>query len=875
MHLFIVSLEPVTLFESLRVIGEKYRWHLRYAKFNKELHQSLLAHSINVASVAYTLLKYVAGFGEVKASDDLTLKVVLTGFLHDVGKESEQYQAAVDLFLEGGRPNPLDFTHQGRVKTRPLIDAFLTELQTHAAKKGLNIDRQRLVDEIVWAIEMLGRREDAGAVSHSYEKPPTRDALLCKELAHLADVIASAHTPEECVSSASKAAREGIIISQLKFDYSKVSTIRGLLTQLLHRAVEELHLKSGYRAVYWFPEGTLYVYTDKHHPQAFDGVSFKQAIRKSIEEFLRDVPPSALARASFGELNWKVISAPELLMTDERTIRSFWNYIFNMEFAQPNMREPVKSEADRKLYQLLEPKLKEIMHLDEETLHIQFGRFKADYNILVVLYGIRNQVVENSNKDVSQQATLELLNTLADGLALSRDSLAKWPEKIALQTPQPQKVRVALDLITNQYYSDPSNWRILLKETMIKATLNLRQLWIQNGSDKISEVAELLVGDLVRPVDPALLGTYLERYYQDVLKKGKTKGTPICPQCGGVADVEAQSKLFGASQTYHDLMVAGKRIDTNNKIRVCKLCDFEAKLRKLLLEGMDTVLILPHIGLSRRLMEEWQLTAERLTSGKTTLPNILQLAQWADKILREGDQAFQQERPAITETQPGKFSKKILQEIAEEYSLPDDLSNLIDTPDIPVTSVDHLIKLLEQKKCKLLPEFQEKYNEKLVKLRPAYYSPNYILMIIGGGVSPKEEPRSATEIRLLFLRCIIARLFNATVLPEGEHTGLERRKGYTTLPTNLAIKSLAERLGSDEGWVTIVGLEKALYTLSALIALDEYLEKPEQTYGRDSLIKLLKEPPGRVVAKVMQPRKRSLPKIVGYLDAWVEGQRLR
>jgi hypothetical protein len=168
----------------------------------------------------------------------------------------------------------------------------------------------------------------------------------------LADVIASAHTPEECVSSASKAAREGIIISQLKFDYSKVSTIRGLLTQLLHRAVEELHLKSGYRAVYWFPEGTLYVYTDKHHPQAFDGVSLKQAIRKSIEEFLRDVPPSALARASFGELNWKVISAPELLMTDERTIRSFWNYIFNMDFAQPNMREPVKSEADRKLYQL-------------------------------------------------------------------------------------------------------------------------------------------------------------------------------------------------------------------------------------------------------------------------------------------------------------------------------------------------------------------------------------------------------------------------------------------------------------------------------------------------------------------------------------------
>jgi hypothetical protein len=875
MNLFIVPIEPGTLFDSLRVIGEKRRWHLRYAKFNKELHQSLLAHCINVASVAYTLLKYIGEFDEIKASDDLTLKVVLTGFLHDVGKESEQYQAAVDLFLKDGRPNPLDLTHQGRVKTRPLLDAFLTELQIHAAEKGLNIEKQRLVDEIVWAIEMLGRREDAGAVSHSYEKPPTRDALLCQELAHLADVIASAHTPEECVSSASKAARDGIITSQLKFDYSKVSTIRGLLTQLLHRAVEELHLKSDYRAVYWFPEGTLYVYTDEHHPQALDGVSFKQAIRKSIEEFLRDVPPSALARASFGELNWKVISAPELLMTDERTIRSFWNYIFNMDFAQPNMREPIKSEADRKLYQLLEPKLKEIMHLDEETLHIQFGRFKADYNILVVLYGIRKQVVENSNKDVSQEATLELLNALADGLALNRDSLAEWPE-IALQTPQPQKVRVALDLITNQNYSDPSNWRILVKETMIKATLNLRRLWIQNVSDRISEVAELLVGDLVRPVDPALLGIYLERYYQDVLKKGKTKGTPICPQCGGVADIEAQSKLFGASQTYHDLMDAGKRIDTNNKIRVCKLCDFEAKLRNLLLEGMDTVLILPHIGLSRRLIEEWQLKAERLTNGESTLPNILQLAQWADKILREGDQVFQQERPAITESQPGKFSKTILQEIAEEYSLPDDLSNLIDTPDIPVTSVDHLIKLLEQKQCKLLPEFQEKYNEKLVKLRPAYYSPNYILMIIGGAVSPKEEPRSATEIRLLFLRCIIARLFNATVLPEGEHTGLERKKGYTTLPTNLAIKSLAERLGSDEGWVTIVGLEKALYTLSALIALDEYLEKPERTYGRDSLIKLLKEPPGRVVAKVMQTREaRSLPKIVGYLDAWVEGQSLR
>jgi hypothetical protein len=60
--------------------AEKRKWHLKYAKFGWRMHQSLLAHSINVSSLSYSLLDYLSELQYVKMTDKLRFQVLLTGF---------------------------------------------------------------------------------------------------------------------------------------------------------------------------------------------------------------------------------------------------------------------------------------------------------------------------------------------------------------------------------------------------------------------------------------------------------------------------------------------------------------------------------------------------------------------------------------------------------------------------------------------------------------------------------------------------------------------------------------------------------------------------------------------------------------------------
>jgi HD superfamily phosphodiesterase len=89
------------LLKVLKEFAEKKSWHLKYAKFNWRVHQSLLAHSLSVSSLSYSLLDYLGELQCVKVTDKLRMQVLLTGFLHDAGKESESFQGAVEDFLAG------------------------------------------------------------------------------------------------------------------------------------------------------------------------------------------------------------------------------------------------------------------------------------------------------------------------------------------------------------------------------------------------------------------------------------------------------------------------------------------------------------------------------------------------------------------------------------------------------------------------------------------------------------------------------------------------------------------------------------------------------------------------------------------------------
>ena len=112
------------LYRLIQDFAEKRRWHLKYAKFNWRSHQSLLTHSLNVASLSASLLDFLDKKALIKVDEKLRLQIILTGFLHDSGKEAELFQEAVKAFLAGDGPEPLDFGHQQEKEIQRVTDSL-------------------------------------------------------------------------------------------------------------------------------------------------------------------------------------------------------------------------------------------------------------------------------------------------------------------------------------------------------------------------------------------------------------------------------------------------------------------------------------------------------------------------------------------------------------------------------------------------------------------------------------------------------------------------------------------------------------------------------------------------------------------------------
>ncbi|MEM3711043.1 MAG: hypothetical protein QW453_03235, partial [Thermoprotei archaeon] len=460
-----------SVFSSLKEFGEKNRWYLEYAKFNKKFHQSLLAHCLNVASTAYRLYGALDVSGVGVGSRFETL-VILSGFFHDVGKYTENYQREVMTFVDGGRINPIYLSHQNPAVVRPLLERFLGELEREGVDLGFGPD---LVDRLVWVIKELGRREDAAGVSYTFERPPSVDAVVCKELVHLADIIASSRSVEEAFNSASEKARDGRYTRNLRFTYHKVHSIRGLLTQILHKSIEELYRERGYAPIYWFPDATLYVATSGVSLPDFKKEELVGRVREKINDFIKGIDPDAVARACFGVLTQTVITSPEFLFASDEVVEKFWDYIFRRPFAEYESKKKDDS-GDRRL--------------------------KADHSLLIVLYGIRKAVMDLGDKKRVVELGDRLLNEIYDGLekfGFRRGVLESWP--IIANTNKPSEVDiVGRTLRSHPLYEYPDQWRKEFKRVLVGITLAMKKVVEEENLDRSRLIASELLSDLSYPL---------------------------------------------------------------------------------------------------------------------------------------------------------------------------------------------------------------------------------------------------------------------------------------------------------------------------------------------------------------------------------------
>jgi hypothetical protein len=847
------------LYSLLQNFAEKRNWHLKYAKFNWHTHQSLLTHSLNVASISLTLLEFLENNRLIEQNNNIYLQVFLTGFMHDCGKESDIYQTAVKQFIDNIGPEPLDFGHQHENDIRPVIEA----LKKYANEK-LNLT-DGLLEEVIWSITQLGKRENAAAISQTFKKSPSKNALLCAEIVHFSDVLASKRTVDECVNTNI----DGTVISKLSLCHSKVNKIRGVLTHFLHNALEEQFEKQGFKALLWFPDGTLYVGLKERGKPEVERNIIKTATYEKMKNILLQSHSRGMARASFGGLTQRVICAPEFLFTSNETIRAFWKFILAQKFSNPNNKaEKDLTDSEKKLLEALTEQLE----IDDNS-RIFLSRFIADFNLLIVMYAIRKELIENTpdnKKAVMNDATEKINTILVDYLELRKESIDKWPE-IATQTKAEKRVCVAMTFQESPHYYSIHIWRNKLEEALVKSTLELAKIWQNTVPDKFKKISNMLINDIAVPSDSTVIIEEAKEI-ETIIAEGKTKhGTIVCQKCGGVANIEAQAKLFNGSEIYHDHLVAGSRVGIGNKLNVCELCEFEEKLRLMLTGGntgyTNSFYVLPQLSLSRKQQSQWQTTINKIEHNRGNIPSLFRLNQWAEAFLN--DQNIFTSDSIGSRYLSQKDILKAINDIVKKENLENDLSIMIEPP-LDAIDGKEVLTLLNEKKAKLTVHYQQEVDKFLNQAELIYIAPNFMLLLTEGTIASKDEPESSTEIKWMYLRGLIARLFHATVHSEIPNDSYRTSLGYIMVPTNLNLRPLSEKLSAKNGWIDIPDIEQAIKKLSALMLIEKELSISKAGYGRSTLLRLLQEEPGRVLNRAMTKDNKIFCKrlIIKYLDIW-------
>jgi hypothetical protein len=125
-----------------------------------------------------------------------------------------------------------------------------------------------------------------------------------------------------------------------------------------------------------------------------------------------------------------------------------------------------------------------------------------------------------------------------------------------------------------------------------------------------------------------------------------------------------------------------------------------------------------------------------------------------------------------------------------------------------------------------------------------------MLILTRGSVAEKEEPESSAEIKWLYFRTILARMFNAAIIPETHKNSEKYWIGYTPIPSNLNLKTLTTKLNSKRGWIDIPDLDHTIRKLSALLVVARELSNSKADYGKGTLLRLLNEEPGRILNRI-------------------------
>jgi hypothetical protein len=327
---------------------------------------------------------------------------------------------------------------------------------------------------------------------------------------------------------------------------------------------------------------------------------------------------------------------------------------------------------------------------------------------------------------------------------------------------------------------------------------------------------------------------------------------------------EAAASLIGESEIFTNLVEGGTCLGGKNKIKVCKLCCYEAKMRSIFLKKPEeTIFVFPQVQIGARVSGVWQQTIEHLLTAQNKGTRILQDTEaWADIILKgKLDENSIEIFKVIVERSKNWRIGIIERHIKDNFG---SLEEFLDRLDVPkerrdYKSLKELSTAITEERIKLPIEIEnrlEAYLRDTAKFIAKMDSPNYVILMLSGLRRRKgkiEESDTSYFLRKMFLGAVMARLFLASVTFTNIPFEIKFPTpvvGYVEVPRKIGLTKIYSELEIEE-WINLEQIDEVLSRIAALILIEGILRK-EANVGKDALFTLSKELPGRILNQYLQ-----------------------
>ena len=825
-----MALPEETYYAAIKA-GLSRKWHLRRAK--RKATQSLLVHSLNVMSIADSITGILGEF------DRDLITILSAAFIHDAAKAKTEAQEV----LSNGKGV---FLHKdSNVISDGEFASILEEI-------GVKND-----EAVIECIALARAMEESEGITHltdMLKKSPKNPKLI--DIIMLADELAGIR---ELSDSRSPKLERTLNKLGLHLYYYKVSMVRGILTQILHRAIIKTIKEKGGIPVSYYSYGTLFISkTPIADPTEKE---IRGALENEISEYISNIDPIRIGKAIFGRITETVIIAPELLFVSRETIGAFWKYIGDQRFALNPQLPPTGTQREKwmrlikKKYALEDPQL-----IEEKFKEVRAILYLTQVMKEVYKLSLKNDEAENLITD-----------SICEDLGLQKsEAMSLIPKlwKVSHITSADDGLSIYHELAASPVLSKLRRTEVVekLRRVYSKITVSIFDKNLAKARFPISDVAELLVGEIEKPLLISYKDLAKEIFENYAEGKRKAKGGVSCALCSNVPFEEAAASLIGESEIFTNLVEGGTCLGGKNKVKICKLCCYEAKMRSIFLKNPEeTIFVFPQVQIGAQVNGVWQQTMEHLLSAQSNGIRALQETEaWADIILRQKlDEKNVEAFKLIVEKSKNWRIGTITRYLEDNYDLesPEEFLDLFGIPNENggYKSYRELSTAVVEGQIKLPTEIENKlqaYSRDTARFTAKMDAPNYVMLMVSGlrwRRGKIEESDTAYFLRKMFLGAVLARLFLASVTFSNIPFEIKFPTpvaGYLEVPRKIGLTNVYSELEIKE-WISLEQLDEVLSRVAALILIEEVLRR-ETNVGKDALFALSKELPGRILNQYLQ-----------------------